>query len=144
MKNESWLILHDSGWISFCIGKTKELLLYKIPCGLFGCEIFRDTMQHDRMTLPAATLFGKLPELYEQLKEHDIELFFDKKPVTASTWDFAFDAVRPSGIDWFEIRPEITCNGKRWTKACGNISRRQRVIDKGIISRSLMRTLTDS
>jgi non-specific serine/threonine protein kinase len=132
MKNESWLILHDSGWISFCIDTKKELLLYKIPCGLFGCEVFRDTMQHDRMTLPAATLFGKLPELYEQLKEHDLELFFDKKPVTASTWDFAFDAVRPSGIDWFEIRPEITCNGEALDESLWqHILAGKGVIDKG-------------
>lgn len=132
MKNESRLLLHDTGWLSFRIDKTKESLLYKIPYGLFGCEIFRDTLQHDRMTLSAEALFGKLPKLYEQLKEHDIELFFDKKPVTTSSWDFAFDAVRPSGIDWFEIRPEITCNGEALDEGLWkHILAGKGVIDKG-------------
>ena len=132
MKKESRLLLHDTGWLSAHIDKAKEALLYKIPYNLFGCEIFRDTRQHNKMALYGEDLFGKLPELYEQLKVHDIELFFDKKPVKTSNWDFAFDAVRPSGIDWFEIRPEITCNGEALdTGLWQHILAGRGVIDKG-------------
>ncbi|MEW6417578.1 MAG: DEAD/DEAH box helicase [Nitrospirota bacterium] len=111
-RDENDLLLHDAQWLSVSVDKKKQLLLYKIPYELFGWTIFQDTPAYNQMIVKSNGLYEKLPLLYEQLKKEGIELFFDNKPVKTSQWDFAFDACRPSGIDWFEIKPEIRCNGE--------------------------------
>jgi hypothetical protein len=52
-----------------------------------------------------------VPALYERLEKEGVPLYFEGKPVGVSSWDFSFDAERQSGNDWFEIRPEIRCDG---------------------------------
>jgi non-specific serine/threonine protein kinase len=101
----------DGGWFLVPDDIPKETLLYRIPCDLFGPEIFRGMRHHDEMSVPPASLHEKLSLLYSRLKETGIELYYKNKTIVTSRWDFAFDARRKSGIDWFEIRPEITCNG---------------------------------
>ncbi len=112
LRDENDLLLHDAQWLSVSGDKKKQLLLYKIPYKIFGWTIFKDTTTYNQMLVKSKDLYENLPLLYEQLKEEGIELFFDNKLVKTSQWDFAFDACRPSGIDWFEIKPEIRCNGE--------------------------------
>ena len=112
LRDESDLLLHDAQWISASVDKKKQLLLYKVPYELFGWTIFQDTPEYNQMIVKSKDLYENLPLLYERLKEEGIELFFDNKLVKTSQWDFSFDASRPSGIDWFEIKPEIRCNGE--------------------------------
>lgn len=33
-------------------------------------------------------------------------------PLMPTSWEFAVDATQSAAIDWFELRPEIICNGK--------------------------------
>lgn len=110
-KDERQLLLHDRSWISSAIDKASELALYKIPYELFGWEIFREMQAHDLMTVATEKLYKNLPLLHASLQKENIELFFEHKRVMTSTWDFAFDATRTAGIDWFELRPEIRCDG---------------------------------
>ncbi len=110
--DEKRLVLNNSDWISAPVNRKKELPLYKIPYEIFGWRIFDDMRGHSEMTVPARDLHENLPILYERLRAEGIALFFDNKPFKTSTWDFSFDARRPSGIDWFEIRPEIKCDGE--------------------------------
>ncbi len=112
LRDESDLLLHDAQWISASVDKKKQFLLYKIPYELFGRTIFQDTPEYNQMIVKSKDLYENLPLLYERLKEEGIELFFDNKLVKTSQWDFSFDASGPSGIDWFEIKPEIRCNGE--------------------------------
>ena len=112
LRDENDLLLHDGKWISVNVDKKKQLLLYKIPCELFGWTIFQDTPGYKQMVVRSKDLYEKLPLLYERLKEENIELLFDNIPVKTSQWEFSFDASRQAGIDWFEIRPEIRCNGE--------------------------------
>lgn len=112
LKDENDLLLHDTQWLSVSVDKKKQLSLYKITYELFGWTIFKDIPAFDQMIVNSKDLYEKLPLLYERLKEENIELFFDNKLVKTSQWEFSFDACRPSGIDWFEIKPEIRCNGE--------------------------------
>ena len=88
------------------------MLLYRIPFELFGWTIFQNTPDYNQMIVKSGDLYEKLPLLYERTKEKNIELLLDNLPVKPSHWEFSFDASRPEGIDWFEIRPEIRCNGE--------------------------------
>ena len=109
---ERQLVLQNMQWISFEIDKAKELSLYRIPYEIFGWEIFKEMPFHDVMTVTAEQMSESLPLLYEKLKAEGIGLFFEHKPVKTSSWEFSFDATRPGNIDWFEIRPEIRCDGE--------------------------------
>ncbi len=110
--DECRLLLDGLRWLTAPVNKKKELTLYRIPYGIFGWEIFKGMRSHDMMAVPAAEMSEGLPALYERLKAEGIELFFEHKPVKLSSWEFAFDAARQSNLDWFEIRPEIRCDGK--------------------------------
>ncbi|NOZ69133.1 MAG: DEAD/DEAH box helicase [Deferribacteres bacterium] len=131
LRNEKQLQLHRGEWKISPVDKKKEAVLYRIPYEVFGWRIFRDAEDHNVMYVPSGDLHEKLPLLHERLKEHGVELFFRNKPVVESKWDFAFDATRRKGIDWFEIRPEIRCNGEliddsQWMEMLDN----RRVVEK--------------
>jgi non-specific serine/threonine protein kinase len=108
---ERQLLLQDNRWLSVDVNKKRELSLYRIAHEIFGWEIFRNMQQHDLMTVSAEEMSRNLPLLHKRLEEEGHQLYYEHKPVKAASWDFAFEAVRPSGLDWFEIRPEIRCNG---------------------------------
>ncbi len=87
-----------------------EAKLYTIPFEIFGPKLFEVMTSHDEMILTADRLYKHLPDLYAGLRGHNISLLFKGKPVKSTKWDFSFDCRRDSGIDWFEIRPEIKCD----------------------------------
>ena len=97
------------------IDKAREGLLYEIPFNVFGPEIFRGMRRCDEMTIDAPRLFQRLPALLEQLTTAGIELLYEDKPLQPSQWDCSVHVGRGdgegTGIDWFEIRPEIRCDG---------------------------------
>ena len=91
--------------------KAQEALVYAIPFALFGSQLFRGIQRHDEMHLPGSALDGQLPELHAKLQKAGIDLFLHHKPIVLSRWEFSIDAQHPPHIDWFELRPEITCDG---------------------------------
>src|SRR5579863_7128 len=115
----------DKGrWHLIAVDKAREALLYQIPFEIFGPKIFRNSRSHDEMFLPVDSLHEGLSLLNTRLKHAGMELYYKNRPVVASHWDFSFDARRPPGVDWFEIRPEIRCDGKiveeaLWTDLLG-------------------------
>jgi len=140
----------NSQWIFLPNDKAKQALLYAIPCEIFGHHIFRNMDRHDRMTMPLSTLHSKLPELHAKLQAAGIELFYHQKPILTAEWEFLFDAQRPPDIDWFEIRPEIKCNGEVMSEAAwletiqkGSISETEdgiRILD--VSAMEILRTLS--
>ncbi len=86
---------------------SREALLYTVPYEIFGHELFGKMTRHNEMILTAERLYKHLPELFSRLREHNIPLLVKGKLARNSKWDFSFDCRRDSGIDWFEIRPEI-------------------------------------
>lgn len=109
---ESRLRFENEKWHLIPNDKSREALLYQIPFELFGSEIFEETGNHREMSLPAGALYERIALLYSRLTDSGISLFYKNKSVVTSQWDFSFDARRASGIDWFEIRPEIRCDGE--------------------------------
>jgi hypothetical protein len=97
------------------IDKAREVLLYGIPFNVFGPEIFHGMRRCDEMTIDAPRLFQRLPAFLEQLTTAGIELLYEDKPLQPSQWDCSVHVGRGdregTGIDWFEIRPEIRCDG---------------------------------
>ncbi|MBI3605347.1 MAG: SWIM zinc finger family protein, partial [Nitrospirae bacterium] len=104
--------LNEGRWFVSRNDKAKEALLYQIPYELFGGDVFKGMAAHDKMSVPLSRLHENLSALYLKLKEHGIELYYNHKQVRSSSWEFSFDLTRSTGIDWFEIKPEIRCGGE--------------------------------
>ncbi|MDH5641361.1 MAG: DEAD/DEAH box helicase, partial [Nitrospira sp.] len=97
------------------VEKTTEALLYHIPFKIFGPDIFRGMPQFDEMMIDPSRLFQQLPVLLETLTAAGIELLYHDMPLRSSRGDCSIHVERgegkETGIDWFEIRPEIRCDG---------------------------------
>jgi len=61
--------------------------------------------------VPSAQLLKELPRLVARLQQEGFLLRFGSEPLAAASWEFSLDATR-SGMDWFELKPEIRCNGE--------------------------------
>ncbi|TKB76227.1 MAG: DEAD/DEAH box helicase, partial [Nitrospira sp.] len=105
------LQIREGRWELMPIDKSREALLYRIPFELFGPQMFHGTSGYDRMRIEAPRLFQRLPELLEKLTDAGVPLLCEEAPVRPSRWDCALDVGRRAGIDWFEVRPEIRCDG---------------------------------
>lgn len=105
------LQFHGNQWHLIHNDKVKEAVLYQIALKHFGPQIFYEMTHHNEMTVPSEILHEKLPLFHAELAKSGIELLYNGKPMIHSTWDFSFDARASPGIDWFEIKPEIKCNG---------------------------------
>jgi superfamily II DNA or RNA helicase len=108
-KGKRFYLDHGRWWL-VPIDRRMESVLYTVPFEVFGAGIFKEMTTHHAMLLKEEDLSKGLPDLYAGLKEKGIELIFDHQPVMTTRWEFELDASRAS-IDWFEIRPEIRCNG---------------------------------
>ncbi|KAF4516118.1 hypothetical protein B566_EDAN000356 [Ephemera danica] len=97
------------------VDKGREAVLYKIPFDVFGPEVFRGMRRCDEMVIDASRLFQGLPVLLDALTSAGIELLYAGKPLKVSRWECSAQVtpVEPegAGIDWFEVRPEIRCDG---------------------------------
>ncbi len=107
------LLVHEGQWHAVPNDWTKEAQLYSIPYEIWGLPMFEKMIEHDVMPLSQEALYARLPECFAKTAEAGIELFFQDKPLATAQWDCSVDARRPSSIDWFELRPEIMCDGVR-------------------------------
>ena len=107
------LLVHDGQWCVVPNDWTKESQLYAIPYEIWGLDLFEKMIGHDAMTLPQHELYARLPECYAKTAEAGIELFVQDRQVATAEWECSVDARRPPTIDWFELRPEIMCDGVR-------------------------------
>lgn len=106
--------LQADRWELWPIEKDREVALYRIPCEVFGSEVFRGMTRSDEMVIETQALFQQLPELLERLMDAGIPLLYEDKPVQVSRLDCSLEVSRQAGqtgIDWFEVRPEIRCDG---------------------------------
>ena len=107
------LFVYQGSWRLVQNDWAKESLLYAIPFSLWGPQLFDGMPAHDEMCLPLTTLYPMLPVLHAKLQEAGIELFYQDQPIATSQWEYSIDARRSPTIDWFELRPELICDGVR-------------------------------
>lgn len=109
------LQVENERWMLQAIDKSREVLLYRIPFEVFGLNAFRGMQSYDTMTIDPQALFQRLPDLLEKLTANGITLLYEDKPLQPIRWDCSVQVERQdregTGIDWFEIRPEISCDG---------------------------------
>ncbi|MDH4360087.1 MAG: DEAD/DEAH box helicase, partial [Nitrospirota bacterium] len=125
------LAVHQGHWYLVANDWAKEALLYAIPYTLWGTQLFEGMVEHDEMSLPLTSLYPLLPELHAKLQEAGLELFYQDQPIATSQWEYSIDARRPPTIDWFELRPELLCDGVRIdSRDIGKILQRGGIMEK--------------
>jgi superfamily II DNA or RNA helicase len=99
------------GW-RFCIeDRSVQAGLVRLLYGLFGLDSFTDGELPCAMELSRDALLPRLGEVAAALGREGFVLRLRGEPLAAGNWDFAVTA-DTAGIDWFELRPEIRCNGE--------------------------------
>ncbi len=109
------LQIEGGRWTLQAINKGHEVLLYRIPFEVFGPDAFRGMQRSNAMTIDSQVLFQRLPDLLEKLSAAGITLLYEDQPLKTTRWDCVVQVGRQdregAGIDWFEVRPEIRCDG---------------------------------
>ncbi|MBS0149563.1 MAG: DEAD/DEAH box helicase [Nitrospira sp.] len=102
-------------WSLQRIDKVREGALYQVPFEVFGPEAFRGMSSYAAMVIDLRLLFPRLPVLLEKLTTAGITLLYEDTPLKSVRWDCSVHVDhqdrQATGIDWFEIKPEIRCDG---------------------------------
>jgi non-specific serine/threonine protein kinase len=107
---ESVLSVDDAGWYCYSLARREQALLLEIPFRIFGPAAFTTAEKPGELRVPREELLPKLPGLQAKMAEHGWRLLFNDKPLKTVKWEFTLDATR-SSIDWFELKPEVRCDG---------------------------------
>jgi non-specific serine/threonine protein kinase len=99
------------GWRFGIEDRFAQSRMVKLLYGLFGLDHFTDGGEPCTLRLPRETLLPRFGELAAALGREGFGLHFKGEPLVSGTWDFTITA-DAAGIDWFELRPEIRCNGE--------------------------------
>jgi superfamily II DNA or RNA helicase len=125
----------NQGWRLISPDKDMEKLLFLVPYSVFGTDLFERLIREgSSMVVREEQLLERLHLLQELTAQTGVELSFDQYPVKSVTWELELDATSGT-IDWFEIKPEIKCNGKSiprglWAQA---LARKGVVVQDGSI-----------
>lgn len=119
-------------WQLYSPDRSREALLYLVPYRVFGPKLFERIVLNDTgMAVSEEELLSRLSTLHAQARDENIGLYLDGQPVEQATWDIALNATDGT-IDWFEIRPEIKCNGQTIERQLWQ----QALAGKGVIYRN--------
>ncbi|WP_026840365.1 DEAD/DEAH box helicase [Citrifermentans bremense] len=98
-------------WLAVEVDGRLQGRLLQIACDFFGCEIFWQAERPGEMTLARKELMKNLSRFCDALSAEGFSLAIGGEELQTVSWSFTLDATR-SSIDWFELRPEISCDGE--------------------------------
>lgn len=133
------LILRNDRWFLIPYDRRREHLLFTIPYELFGPSLFDRGAKSGHGMIVSEEAFSKsLSTLYERCHEQGIELVLNDQPIRKAAWEFSVDTTR-TAIDWFEVHPEIRCNGEAVDEALWE----RAILQKGLVERNGFLELLD-
>ncbi len=107
----SLLMAGPEGWHCLEDNRQSQARLIRILYEIFGLDAFSDESAAGGIELSTVQLTKELPLLVERLQQDGFSLRIGSEPLAEASWEFSLDATR-SSIDWFELKPEIRCNGE--------------------------------
>jgi hypothetical protein len=105
------LQLAEGEWLGVPVDGERQARLLQIPYELFGGEIFAQSALPGEMILDRELFLRSLPRLRDDCAAAGYTLAIGGEELETVAWSFTLDATR-SSIDWFELRPEIRCDGE--------------------------------
>jgi hypothetical protein len=105
------LLFSAGEWLGVAVEGERQASLLGIPSALFGCEIFSEAGTPGEMVVDRKTFMKSLTRLRGFCADLGFSLAVGGEELETVAWSFTLDATR-SSIDWFEVRPEIRCDGE--------------------------------
>ncbi len=110
------LLAAPDGWHFVADDRREQARLVELLYRFFGLDPFGGELEFPaELVIPRHELLPRLGELAALLREARFDLRFGDALLQQGEWEFAVEAVPAPGdasIDWFELRPEIRCNGE--------------------------------
>ncbi|MFZ4858531.1 MAG: DEAD/DEAH box helicase [Desulfuromonadaceae bacterium] len=103
------------GWRFLKDEHRRQAALLRILYDTFGLDSFVDNFVSVKVEVASSKLLQALPGLTQRLQSEGFALRIGSEPLAEASWAFSMDATR-SGLDWFELKPEIRCNGELLTE----------------------------
>ena len=111
-RTASWHLAWVEGhWQLFRRDHDREAALLEILFRHFGEPAFRKAACPGELQVPRDALLARLPALLTDLRKAGIELLFDGRKAAPTILDITVEATSRD-IDWFELHPEIRCEGE--------------------------------
>lgn len=105
------LLAAPDGWKIVEDDRGKQVHLMRILIEQFGLEAFVSDPSTGGLQILHSRLMSKgLPFLSSLLQSEGFELRVGNESLVTAMWEFSLDAT-VSGLDWFELKPEIRCDG---------------------------------
>jgi superfamily II DNA or RNA helicase len=108
-------IATPAGWHFLKDDQRSQAKLMRILYETFGLESFADNFVSVKVEVDTVKLLKVLPQLTVRLQGEGFVLRIGSEPLTEALWEFSLDATS-SSQDWFELKPEIRCNGEMLTE----------------------------
>ena len=109
---ESWsLNFIDRQWCWLKRDGSLEISLLELLLKHFDQVTFRNSEHPGRFSVPSSRFRERLPQLLADLHREGIDLLCDGRPAMPIQFDITITATA-AGIDWFELQPEIRCQGQ--------------------------------
>lgn len=121
-RQTTWHLNFDQErWVVLQRDREREAQLLEILYRLFGDRALRHARVPGEFHVRRQALFAALPTLVAELNTLGVELRLSGRPASAARLDISV-AAGATDIDWFELRPEIRCDGilldeKTWRRA---------------------------
>lgn len=119
----------EAGWRFAADDRSAQVRMARILYEQFGPEGFDVWDRPLEFAAPQADLLEALPQLAGLFQQGGFSLRLGNQPLAEAVWDFTLDATA-STMDWFELRPEIRCDGELLTP-----EELQRLATGGILQR---------
>jgi superfamily II DNA or RNA helicase len=103
------------GWHAVEDDCTTQTRMVRILYEMFGTDAFSGGSMPGKLELSTELFLRELPSLASRLGTEGFSLRIGSEPLAAASWEFSLDATR-SNQDWFELKPEIRCNGEMLTE----------------------------
>jgi non-specific serine/threonine protein kinase len=107
---DCFLLTDGEEWLLYSLPRWEQARLLEIPFRIFGPAAFAGAVYPGELRVSRQELMPRLPELKAKIEAEGRRLLFNGKPVRTVKWEFTLDATR-SSIDWFELKPEVRCDG---------------------------------
>jgi len=99
------------GWHAVEDDCATQARMLQILYEMFGAEAFSSAVLPGTLELPTELFLQELPRLAARLAREGFSLRLANETMTHASWEFHLDATS-SSLDWFELRPEIRCDGQ--------------------------------
>jgi non-specific serine/threonine protein kinase len=107
------------GWRFLEEDHRSQARLMRVLYEIFGLDSFVSQSVPDIIPItveyPTGKFMKEMPILMERLHSEGFSLRIGSEPLAEATWEFSLDATN-SSQDWFELKPEIRCNGEILTE----------------------------